>query len=279
MPPRPAPPASTSTWTSTRRSRCPAVKEPNFFSGPANGNGYPLGRVSELADYEALFDPAYAVRGEASVGYSNYPRRTGVPVAIKELVPTAKFVYMVRDPVARTVSQYQYRVAMEGEKRPLEKALADLDDPTSVYLCPSRYASQLELYLREFPQRDILVVDQADLLADRRGTLSRVFGFLGVDETVDLSAFDEKLNTGDEKRAYSTRYLQLRERIKASPLRLLPRGTRQVDAALAGARLLVASCRPRSSTTGCGLGSRSCYAPEAQRLRQLTGMAFPTWSV
>lgn len=255
-----------------------AVKEPNFFSGPANGNTYPLGRISRLEDYEALFDDSYAVRGEASVGYSNYPRRDGVPSAIKELVPDAKFIYMVRDPVARTVSQYQYRVAMEGEKRSLQAALADLADPFSVYLCPSRYASQIELYFQEFPQEDVLVVDQAELLTDRRGTLRGIFNFLQVDEVLDLSAFEEELNTSDEKRAFSTRYVHLRERLKSSPLRLLPRGTRR-SLRRALERAFWAPLPPAQLDDQLRGRLEELYAPEARRLRELTGMTFPTWSV
>jgi hypothetical protein len=255
-----------------------AVKEPNFFSGPANGNGYPLGRVSELADYEALFDADHAVRGEASVGYSNYPRREGVPVAIRALIPTPKFVYMVRDPVARTISQYQYRVAMEGERRPLSEALSDLADPFSVYLCPSRYATQLELYLREFHQESILIIDQTDLLNDRRRTLRNVFDFLEVDAGVDLASFNEELNTGDDKRAYSTGYVQLRERVKASPLRLLPRGARQ-SLRRSFERTFWSPLPPAQLDDSLRERLRELFAPEADRLRELTGMKFPTWSV
>ncbi len=187
-----------------------AVKEPNFFSGPPGGNGYPLGRVETLADYESLFDDDFPLRGEASVGYSNFPRRQGVPGAIKVMVPEARFVYLVRDPVARVVSQYQYRVAMEGEQRPLAEALADLDDPYSVYLCPGRYALQLELYLEEFDREQILVVDHADLLADRAAVLKSIFAFLGARPTPHLDAFQRKLNTEDEKRAFSTGWVQTR---------------------------------------------------------------------
>jgi hypothetical protein len=254
------------------------VKEPNFFSGPPNGNNYPLGRVETLAEYERLFDDRFQVRGEASVGYSNYPRRQGVPAAIKELVRQPKFVYMVRDPVTRIVSQYQYRVAMEGERRPIEEALADLTDPYSVYLCPSQYATQLELYLREFPEDDILVVDQGDLLHDRRPTLSRIFDFLEVDSDQDLAAFDEQLNTGDEKRSFSIGYVRFRERLKASPLRLLPPGLRRS----LRRRLEQTFWSPLPPTQlSDDLRGRleERFAPEASRLRELTGARFPDWSV
>jgi Sulfotransferase domain len=256
-----------------------AVKEPNFFTGPPNGIPHPIGKVvSRRDEYEGLFDAAFGVRGEASVGYSNHPRRKGVPAAIRELVPKAKFVYLVRDPVARTVSQYRYRVAMEGERRPIEEALSDLSDPYSVYLCPSRYASQLELYLDEFPEDRMLVVDQADLLERRRTTLREIFAFLEVDADVDSSAFAEELNTNTRNRAYPLGYVRLRKRVAASPLRLLPRGLRR---SLRGSLERVAW----SSVPPVGLDDRlrqaleELYAPEVARLRAFTGKSFPTWSL
>jgi hypothetical protein len=255
-----------------------AIKEPNFFSGPPGGNGYPLGRVEDLGDYEALFDGNFPLRGEASVGYSNFPRRQGVPESIKALVPEARFVYLVRDPVARIVSQYQYRVAMEGERRPIAEALADLDDPYSVYLCPGRYASQLENYLRNFEQDRILVVDHADLLGDRAATLASIFSFLGAEPSPHLAAFEEKLNTEDEKRAFSTGWVQTRERLKTSPLRLLPRGVRR-GMRRSVERVFWRRLPPAQLDEDLRMSLQEAVAPEAERLRGLTGMSFPSWGV
>lgn len=256
-----------------------SVKEPNFFSGSPNGIPFPIGKVvSRLDEYEALFDPGFGVRGEASVGYSNHPRREGVPAAIRELVPEAKFIYLVRDPVARTVSQYRYRVAIEGERRPIEEALDDLSDPYSVYLCPSRYASQLDLYLREFPQDRLLVVDQADLLANRRATLQEIFSFLRVDATVDSSVFMEEMNTSSENRTYPLGYVRFRKRVAGSPLRVLPRGLRR-SLRHSLERVAWSPAPPTKLDDELRQRLEALFDPEVERLRALTGKSFPTWTV
>jgi hypothetical protein len=256
-----------------------AVKEPNFFSGEPNGIPFPIGKVvSRRDEYEALFDARFDVRGEASVGYSNHPRRSGVPAAIRELVPEAKFVYLVRDPIARTVSQYRYRVAMEGERRPIEEALSDLSDPYSVYLCPSRYASQLDLYLEQFPRDRILVIDQADLLTERRATLQEIFSFLEVDASVDSSVFMEEINTSGENRTYPLGYVRFRKRVAASPLRVLPRGLRRsLRSSLE--RAAWSKAPPVELDDGLRHRLEALYEPEVERLRALTGKSFPTWTV
>jgi hypothetical protein len=255
-----------------------ANKEPNYFSGPENGIPYPSKRVSSLDEYERLFDEAVAVRGEASVGYTNHPRRQGVPERIKELVPDAKFIYLVRDPVARTVSQYHYRVAVEGERRSLRDALADLSDPYSVYVCPSLYALQLDLYLRHFGDERILILKQEDLLADRRSTLRQIFEFLWVDDAVDSSRFDEELNTNSEQRIYPPGYKRFRGPDVPALVRWIPRDIRRpIRRAVETTFMRSVERSELDEETRGRLEER--YQGEVERLRELTGKSFSGWSV
>jgi hypothetical protein len=258
-------------------------KEPNFFSGPENGIPYPWGRVSRLEEYEQLFDPAVGVRGEASTGYASHPRRQGVPERIKALVPDAKFIYLVRDPIARTMSQYQHRVATEGERRSLQEALGDLSDPYSLCICPSLYASQLDLYLRHFTRERMLVIDQAELLADRRSTLRQIFTFLSVDDMVDSLRFDEELNTSREHRVYPPAYAHLHYvRFGGpdvpAPLRWIPRRVRR-PLRRSVERILLSPVETPTLDDDLRTRLAELYAGEVERLRALTGKTFPTWSI
>lgn len=256
-----------------------AIKEPNFFSGPPGDIPFPIGKVvSDRGEYESLFDSRCAVRGEASVGYSNHPRRSGVPERIEAMVPEAKFVYLVRDPIARTASHYRYRVAMEGERRPIGEALGDLSDPYCVYRCPSLYATQLDLYLERFPQERVLVVDQADLLAQRASTLAEIFAFLGVDTAVDPAAFEEELNSGANNRAYPLAYVRLRKALAASPLKVLPRSLKR---RLRGSLERTAWSEVPPAELDDDLRNRlgELFEPQVTRLRALTGKSFPSWSI
>jgi hypothetical protein len=253
-------------------------KEPHFFAGPEDGIPYAMGRVESQDKYEKLFDGAVAVRGEASPTYSVHPRRRGVPERIKALVPDAKFIYMVRDPVARTVSHYQHRVALEGEHRSLAEALGDLSDPYSPYTCPSRYASQLDLYLEHFPPERILVVDQDELLKDRKATLRQIFAFLGVQETFDSARFEEELLKSSERHTYPAWFARLVELVIVPLTQWIPSGVRRW-LRRTGERALL---RPLPSPTlddGLRERLRALYAEDVARLRALTGKEFPTWSV
>jgi hypothetical protein len=254
-----------------------AIKETNFFSGPANGVPYPVGRVGGLDEYERLFDPAFEVRGEASPGYSNHPRRQGVPKRIKEMLPEAKLIYIVRDPIARAVSHYQMQVGLGEEKRPAAEALTDLSEPRRSYIPPGLYATQLELYLSHFPQEQILVVDQADLLDERRPTLQRVFAFLGVDEAIDSSGFDEELMSGGQWRAYSPAYRRLRKTIVPA-LRWLPQGLRQALRGSVEEAIWPPLEKPRIDEPLRGR-LEEIYAEEVERFRALSGKRLQSWSI
>ena len=258
-----------------------AVKEPNYFAGAANGIPYPVGRVDRLEAYEQLFDSAFEVRGEASPSYTNAPRRGGVPERIAAAVPDAKLVYLVRDPIARTLSQYQMLVAAGKERKSPSEALDGLtkSDPHSFYLtCQSFYAHQLQLYLHRFPAERILVIDQADLLSDRDATLRAVFSFLSVDAGFTSPRFDAELFRGHERRRYPHFVTRFVKPVAAAPLRRLPSGLR--DSLRSSVERAVLPTVPRPML-GDELRARleELYSGDVERLRTLTGKTFPSWSI
>lgn len=257
----------------------PAMKETDFFSGPPNGFPYATGakRIETLQEYEKLFDQTFDARGEASPNYTSHPRRPGTPERIKEVIPDVKLIYLVRDPVARTVSHYHHRVSTEGERRTLPEALGDLSDPYSPYTCPSFYALQLEHYLEYFQLDQIMVIDQTDLLTDRQSVLRQIFAFLSVDEKFSSPRFEEEINTGQDRRTYSN-FIILVRRAQASPLQRLPRRFR-LALRHAVERVVSKPLEPPKLEDDLRLRLQELYAPDVQRLRQLTGQAFPTWSI
>jgi hypothetical protein len=255
-----------------------ANKEPRFFAGPADGIPYPPDRVWSREEYELLFDPAFEVRGEASTDYAAHPRRQGAAERIKELVPEAKFIYLVRDPIARTVSHFQMAVALMGERRSLKQALGDLTDLRSPYIASSLYGSQFENYLRHFPRERMLVLDQVELLSDRRSTMNRVFAFLGVDHGAEVPGLDEELLSSREWRTYSPRYVRFVDRFVAPPLRWVPQGVRR-SLRRSVERLFWPPLEPPIVDDELRSRLAGLYRPQADRLRALTGEEFPNWSL
>lgn len=150
----------------------PEDKEPQFFSEPerwARGASW----------YSTLFEPAadFPVRGEASTGYTRFPRYPEAPARMASLLPDVRLVYLLRDPVERMRSHYRHGVILGREQRPVDEALLGRDG----YLDTSRYAMQLRRYLEHFPREQILVVFSEELRRSPMGTLGAVCRFVGAD--------------------------------------------------------------------------------------------------
>ena len=164
-------------------------KELNFFVAELNSG---LGRDW----YASHFDPAASVRGESSPHYTNRPRFEGVAERMRSLLPDARLVYVVRDPIDRVLSHYLHNVAGGYDDRPLPEALAD---ERSAYWQRSRYAYQLEPYLDAFGPERVAVVSREELLRERRGTMRRVYEFAGVDPEFSSPEFEREWETGAAK--------------------------------------------------------------------------------
>jgi Sulfotransferase family len=156
-------------------------KELNFFFGPCHqpgGGSWAAGNWHRgVAWYAGHFDARARIRGESSPGYTSPSHPEAAP-RMAALIPTARLLYLVRDPVDRAISQYRHHQAEGSETRPLAEALLD---PGSQYLARSRYHDRLVPFLERFDRRAIAIVCQEELLADPCGTLGVVFEFLGVD--------------------------------------------------------------------------------------------------
>ncbi len=233
--------------------------------------------------YESLFPKPAPVRGESSPSYSAYPVERDVPQRVQELIPDTKTIYVVRDPIDRIVAQYSQHVALGKEARTLEDAvrsgLTNGDDPATPYLCMSRYATQVEEYLKVFPADRMLVLDHADMLGDRRGTLREAFRFLEVDESFDSPRFDELVNTKRDQ----VRFSRAGERLKETRLAhfVNARVPRKVRAPITKPLTRLLSDRVERPELPPGLRDElaQVLAPEVERLRELTGKPFASWSV
>lgn len=158
------------------------IKELNFFLAHRNWS-------RGLTWYEARFPVNKPVRGESSPMYTTFPTDPDVARRMHEVLPEARLIYLVRDPIRRIVSHYVHWVALERETRPFEEAVAQ---PECDYVYRSRYWWQLERFLQWYPVGQILVVLSEDLKFQRQATLRRIFRFLGVDESFECAAFQRE---------------------------------------------------------------------------------------
>lgn len=184
-------------------------KEPGFFTHdkPASKD-----RDAYFALFAGGADAQY--RGESSTQYTKAPAIAGVAKRIHNFEPEARILYMVRDPVARIVSQYLFNMRIHGEERPLCEAVrAD-----HRYRDIGDYNSQIAPYLELFGPDRVRVLSAEWLSADRQAALDMIFSWLGL-ESVGVT--EARKNTSADGVRRHARLTRLLLRPELEPLRLL----------------------------------------------------------
>lgn len=187
-------------------------KELNFFYVEKNWS-------RGVAWYRSRFDMAAPLVGETSPNYTAHPRFASVPHMAEVLPPDTKFIYVVRDPIERILSQYVHYYAGGLEHGSLEDALRQ-GDYRDDFLQRSRYYHQLSQYTALFPREQIHLIIHQDLLHRQQETLASAFAFVGADPSFSTVLFARRLHMGRHRR----RPTALGRRLAWSPLAKLGRG-------------------------------------------------------
>jgi hypothetical protein len=163
-----------------------STKETDFFIEARN---YDRG----LEWYRSLFADHGKVCGEASPNYSKRHRHRGVPARLHRLIPDARLIYILRDPIDRIVSHYSHNRALGRERRTLAEAVSAKSYRNN-YVRTSMYQFQLSAFLRCFPLEKVLIVTTEDLKEEQAETLKRIFRFIGVDPHFEGSDYGRLFN-------------------------------------------------------------------------------------
>ena len=172
------------------------IKEPKFFltDGPPPVRGGGPGDVQTYrehvwrrTDYEALFAaaPAGTLRGESTPFYL-YDR--AAQRRIGELIPHAKMIVILRDPVERAHSNWTHLWSAGLEPvSDFVRACAEEDARVAAGWAPfwhytrlGRYAEQLEHLFLRFPREQVFILRYRALLDTPALALDDICEFLGV---------------------------------------------------------------------------------------------------
>jgi sulfotransferase family protein len=215
------------------------IKEPKFFltDGPPPSRGGPgdaltyREHVWERDKYEALFDaaPPGVLRGEATPFYLYDP---GAMRRIQRLIPDAKLIVIIRDPVERAHSNWAHLWSAGLEPvGDFVQACAEEDRRIAAGWAPfwhytglGRYGEQLNRAFSLFPREQVLVFRYRLLIDEPAATLWRICGFLGVEAGV-LSEIPRENVTAHPEHTLAHRAVSLGMRASDAVGRLLPGST------------------------------------------------------
>ena len=141
--------------------------------------------------------------GERAITFDSSPYyffHPAVPGRLKSMLPQAKFVVMLRNPVDRAYSHYWHEVELGQERLPLSAAFAEEDNRLRgevekletdaryksfahrhySYLSRGLYADQIKRWFELFSPEQFLFIKSERFFADPDTDMNRIFRFAGL---------------------------------------------------------------------------------------------------
>jgi sulfotransferase family protein len=294
----------------------PAAKELPFFSHEAmRARGWQdyMRKAFAFADPDTRWGtatPQYMIGGlweepNPAAGREPYDERT-VPLRIRERLPEARLIAILRDPAERAHSHHRMVYMNRLERRPFEQAIDQLLSPraleearrepreTTGYVAWGEYGRILAGYFEVFAPEQILVLFTSELESEPGALLARVYRFLEVDAGFAPRDAGRRYRVGGERRRLQwlgthsrnpwTAQRALAQNTAARSLwHALPeRRRRQIDHAFSSFsyRLDLWNRRAPADSPACEEATlqrlRAHYADDGKRLTTLLG-APPPW--
>ncbi|MEM8501872.1 MAG: sulfotransferase [Cyanobacteria bacterium P01_D01_bin.1] len=177
----------------------PRFFSPEFYTKDTNGllRNNARKEAFSLEEYQNLFESVTIERaiGEATTEYLYYPK---TPQRIRDRIPNARLIAILRNPVERAFSAYCYQLRDGCETVSFEEAIVQSPirassnwRPGWLYTQSGYYYEQLKRYYDLFPKEQIQIHLFSDFMQAPNAVCQKIFEFLEVKssfEVPDLSA-------------------------------------------------------------------------------------------
>ena len=160
------------------------VKETHYFSKNfAKGENW----------YRSHFEgwTRESIIGEFSTTYMNYP---AVPGRIADLIPEAKLLFLLRNPIERAYSNYWFSVSI-GQQAP-DRAFSDVirtQRGNQLYVSTGFYYDLLSGFLKYFDRKQIYILITEELKKEPMQQMSLCYQYLGIDPSF-IPNLNQKFN-------------------------------------------------------------------------------------
>src|SRR6266446_4546709 len=255
-------------------------EEPSYFVEPGQLRKlYPetwdLGYWKSEDRYLRLFEAAETatIIGEASTNYTKQPIVRYVPEKIRKFNPDARFIYIMRDPVERTISHYWHMVRYHTERRPILPAIKE--DPQ--YRDVSYYAMQLTAFFKCFERKQIQVLTFEELTSRPNETIQDLYNWLEINPSLSEPLVTQAEHVTPQVVKMATCYGMLRWLRQSRPMRsvipYVPHVIRRLGAQLAERAI----DRQSIDTSEVISFLRPLQIRQTEELSRLLGRGFPEW--
>jgi Sulfotransferase family len=204
----------------------PRIKEPLYFASksiPDRIFGIKVNVVRDRNEYLKLYQN---VREEIAIGdaSASYLWDRETPRLIHEVIPKARIIIMLRDPVERAFSHYlmHLRDGSETElsfydalKNDYDKEIKGGVNMSHLYVGYGLYSEQVKRYIETFGKDKVKTVIFEEFILNTKGMLRSILEFLGIDDAELPDNIGEAFNTYSAPRfRHFPRILNLMARLR-----------------------------------------------------------------
>ena len=213
---------------------------------------------------------------DISPNYSNLDLWPGTATRIFQTNPSAKLIYIVRDPVERAISAYN-TLYLWGHDLPLPESILGTHAEKET-VAASQYAAQLKPYLEYWDLEEICIVDYSELIARPAATVAEMMTAIGY--PCDASNIEgAKSNESGSMTSMPKSWARLRNtNLGRRVRRWMPHKVGQRVKSLVFAATPSQPPPPIFTETAKAKLARH-LKPDADAFRTLTGLPFDHWSI
>ncbi|CAH6900314.1 Sulfotransfer_1 domain-containing protein [Vibrio chagasii] len=199
---------SSTTWLYKMLNQHPEVKmaepvrpEPKYFLSKNFDNK----KDNYIKNYFYDIKGGITACGEKSTSYIEYELAAK---RISSMFPDAKIIMMLRNPIKRAISNYQFSFNNGLETRTISEAILGkkpspkLNSPISTdpfdYLNRGLYQNYIDMYEKYFSRSNILLLSTENI-TNNVEILQKAYKFLGVNDQFFPSEFNDYENASQEK--------------------------------------------------------------------------------
>jgi hypothetical protein len=164
------------------------VKEVIYF---ANDEHYKRGEK-----YYHSFFPKYKGQKVIASSYVHMLPNPKCPERVKTYNPNMKFIVMLRDPIKRATSAYNYAIKNNWEdqnnsfkdafNKEKERLSSNAPNYDLTYFYNGLYHKHLSHWFKYFPKVDFLIIKDTDLRNNSKQVFTSIFDFLGIENNIEI---------------------------------------------------------------------------------------------
>ena len=192
--------------------------------------GRPETRITSKSEYLKLFQNVKdeKIIVEASASYLRDPE---TPKLIHDIIPHAKIIIMLRDPVERAFSSYLMRRANGREKRSFHEMILDSlakreqTDEYNLSLDAGLYVKQVKRYIDTFGSEQVGIWIFEEFVKNPKKIVKNILEFLGMD-FVPCKSIGKAYNTYGHPRGRLGQYIIENKKIRELSIKIIPQNIR-----------------------------------------------------